>query len=83
MIPDGARLFLKLEYFNPGFSIKDRTALGLIKSAMASGKLTHGGVLIESTSGNMGVGLAQACRFHGLRLICVVDSRTTEPLSRR
>ena len=72
------RLFAKLEGFNPGGSAKDRSALNILKAAMATGEIDSGTVIIESTSGNMGVGLAQACGYLGLRLICVVDPKTTQ-----
>src|SRR5436305_541671 len=70
-------LFAKLEAFNPGGSIKDRPALNIIKAALASGDIRAGSTIIESSSGNMGIGLAQACRYYGMRLICVVDAKTT------
>jgi len=71
------RLFAKLEAFNPGGSIKDRPALNIIKAALGRGDIGPGSTIIESSSGNMGIGLAQACRYYGMRLICVVDSKTT------
>ncbi len=71
-------LFVKVEGLNPGGSIKDRPARSILEDALASGVLTPGSVVIESSSGNMGIGLAQFCRYHGLRFICVVDSKTTE-----
>lgn len=71
------RLFAKLEAFNPGGSLKDRPALHIIKSALGSGDIEPGGTIIESSSGNMGIGLAQACGYYGIRLICVVDPKTT------
>jgi N-(2-amino-2-carboxyethyl)-L-glutamate synthase len=72
------RVWAKLESLNPGSSAKARPAARMIAEALAEGTIEPGSTVIESTSGNMGVGLAQACRFHGLRLICVVDSRTTD-----
>jgi cysteine synthase A len=69
-------LFGKLEALNPGGSIKDRPALAILEDAMRSGKVGPGTLVIESSSGNMGVGLAQACRYHGLRFLCVVDPKT-------
>ena len=71
-------LFAKLESLNPGGSIKDRPARMILEHALATGVLRPGSVVIESSSGNMGIGLAQACRYHGLRFVCVVDSKTTE-----
>ncbi len=71
------RLFAKLEGFNPGGSIKDRAALCIIKDAFAEGKLRPSTTIIESSSGNMGIGLAQICRYLGLRFICVIDPKTT------
>lgn len=71
-------LFVKLESFNPGGSIKDRTALYLLKNAFEQGLLNESSVVIESSSGNMGIGLAQACRIYRMRFICVVDPKATE-----
>jgi len=82
MIPKGKHLYLKLEYYNPSFSIKDRTALGLIKAAIASGRLTKGGTLIESTSGNLGKSLAMLGAVYGFRVIVVIDAKTSPSLLR-
>jgi N-(2-amino-2-carboxyethyl)-L-glutamate synthase len=71
------RTFAKLEAFNPGGSIKDRPALKIIETALERGDIGPGSTVIESSSGNMGIGLAQACRYYGMRLICVVDTKTT------
>src|SRR5712671_1888164 len=71
------RLFAKLEGFNPGGSAKDRPALHILQEAMRSGAIKPSSVVIESSSGNLGIGLAQACRYLGLRFICVVDPKTT------
>lgn len=70
-------LFAKLESFNPGGSIKDRPAINIIRRAMKSGAITPQTTIIESSSGNMGIGLAQVCSYLGLRFICVVDQKTT------
>jgi N-(2-amino-2-carboxyethyl)-L-glutamate synthase len=70
-------LYAKLEALNPGGSIKDRPALNIIRQAMESGIVGTETVIIESSSGNMGIGLAQACNYFGLRFICVVDPKTT------
>jgi cysteine synthase A len=72
------QLYAKLEALNPGGSIKDRPAIWILEHAMRTGALRPGAVVIESSSGNMGIGLAQACRYHGLRFICVIDPKTTE-----
>ena len=62
-----------MESFNPGGSIKDRTALQLITHAMEKGKLKKGDTVVESSSGNMAIGLAQTCKYFGLKLEVVVD----------
>lgn len=66
-------LLVKLESSNPGGSAKDRPARRMVERALASGELTRGGTVIESSSGNMGIGLAQVCNYYGLNFICVVD----------
>jgi len=71
------QLFAKLEALNPGGSIKDRPARLILEHGLSSGRIGPSSVVIESSSGNMGIGLAQACRYHGLRFICVVDPKTT------
>jgi len=71
------QLFAKLEAFNPGGSIKDRAALSILGNAMAKGDIRPATTIIESSSGSMGIGLAQACAYYGLRFICVVDPKTT------
>jgi cysteine synthase A len=71
----GFRVFAKLEGFNPGGSIKDRPAAAILEGGLRSGVIGPDTVIVESSSGNMGVGLAQACRYYGLRLICVVDCK--------
>lgn len=73
-----ARIFAKLEQFNPGGSAKDRPALHMIERALANGEIGPGSVIIESSSGNLGIGLAQVCIYYNLRLIIVVDPKTTE-----
>jgi N-(2-amino-2-carboxyethyl)-L-glutamate synthase len=72
------RLFAKLEGFNPGGSAKDRPALNILEEAIDVGVIRPETVIVESSSGNFGIGLAQACRYLGLRFICVVDPRTTQ-----
>jgi 2,3-diaminopropionate biosynthesis protein SbnA len=70
-------LFAKLEATNPGGSLKDRPAWNILRRALDAGVIDDGTVIVESSSGNMGIGLAQACRYLGLRFICVVDPRIT------
>ena len=72
-----ARVWLKLEAANPGGSAKDRPAAAMLQQALADGRLAPGGTVVESSSGNMGIGLAQAARYLGLRFICVVDLRSS------
>lgn len=72
------QLYAKLESFNPGGSIKDRAAFNIIKKALERGELRPGATVIESSSGNMGIGLAQVCAYFGLRFICVIDPKTTK-----
>jgi cysteine synthase A len=74
---DGLRVYAKLEALNPGGSIKDRPAFNIINQGICTGRLPSGSVIVESSSGNMGIGLAQACSYFGLRFICVVDPKTT------
>src|SRR5208282_3048139 len=56
--PGAADLFAKLEYLNPGGSVKDRAAIGIIRRAEQQGKLAPGGTIVEATAGNTGIGLA-------------------------
>ncbi len=66
----------KLELMNPGGSIKDRTALSLLTDGLAEGHIEHHTTIVESTSGNLGIGLAQACSVLKLKLRIVVDPLT-------
>jgi cysteine synthase len=56
--PGSAEIFAKLEYLNPGGSVKDRAAIGIIRKAEQEGKLARGGMIVEATAGNTGIGLA-------------------------
>jgi len=69
------RLFLKLESFNPGGSIKDRPALTMIEAFEREGRLKPGGTLIEATAGNTGLGLALVASQKGYRLILVIPDK--------
>ncbi|MEA1889927.1 MAG: 2,3-diaminopropionate biosynthesis protein SbnA [Pseudomonadota bacterium] len=74
------KLFGKIEAMNPGGSIKDRSALHMLREALSSGELSANTTIIESSSGNMAIGLAQVCAYWDLKLVCVVDIRTTKQI---
>jgi cystathionine beta-synthase len=78
-VPDtNARLLLKIEKNNPGGSIKDRMARNMVLAALKSGRLKPGGVVVESSSGNTGIGLAMAAVEFGLHFIAVVDHHAAQ-----
>ncbi len=72
------KIYLKLEGFNPAGSVKDRIAISLIDDAESSGALQPGGTVLESSSGNTGIGLAMICRLRGYRLVVVVADNVTK-----
>jgi cysteine synthase A len=80
--PGSAEVWVKLEGQNPGGSIKDRTALGMILDAEARGLLEPGGTIVEPTSGNTGIGLAQIAAARGYRLILCLPSSMSEERKR-
>ena len=72
-----ARLLVKAERFNPGGSVKDRVALAMVEDAERSGRLQPGGLIVEPTSGNTGVGLAWVAAVKGYRLILTMPETMT------
>ncbi len=74
----GAQLLAKLEYLNPGGSVKDRIGLAMIEAAEHEGKLKPGGTIVEPTSGNTGVGLAIAAAQKGYRCIFVMPDKMSQ-----
>src|SRR5580765_3140313 len=69
IVPAGAAdVFAKLEYLNPGGSVKDRAAIGIIKQAERQGKLKPGGTIVEATAGNTSIGLALIVVNKGYKL---------------
>lgn len=79
LAPEGsADIYVKLEYLNPGGSVKDRAAIGMIKQAEADGRLKPGGVIIEATAGNTGIGLALIGVSGGYRVMVVVPEGFSE-----
>ncbi|WP_309569768.1 pyridoxal-phosphate dependent enzyme, partial [Deinococcus sp.] len=80
--PGMADVFVKLEGQNPGGSIKDRTALGLIEDAERRGVLKPGGTIVEPTSGNTGIGLAQVAAAKGYTLILCMPASMSEERKR-
>lgn len=78
-LPKDVRVFAKLEFFNPGGSVKDRLGVELLEAALENGKLKAGGTIIEPTAGNTGIGLALAAINRGIQVIfCVPEKFSIE-----
>src|SRR6476660_5790355 len=73
-----AMVLAKVEYFNPGGSVKDRIALRMVEQAEKSGQLRPGGTIVEPTSGNTGVGLALVAQTRGYRCVFVCPDKVSE-----
>ncbi len=79
LVPAGsADIFAKLEYLNPGGSVKDRAAIGIIRKAEQEGKLATGGTIVEATAGNTGIGLALIGVNHGYKVKLFVPENFSE-----
>jgi cysteine synthase A len=76
--PGAADIFVKLEYLNPGGSVKDRAAIGIIVAAERDGRLKPGGVIVEATAGNTGIGLALIGIGRGYRVALFVPEKFSE-----
>jgi O-acetylserine dependent cystathionine beta-synthase len=74
-LPKDVRIFAKLEFMNPGGSVKDRLGIELLREAFSSGKLKEGGTVIEPTAGNTGIGLALAAINTGVQVILCVPEK--------
>src|SRR5689334_18897700 len=77
-LPSGPQVLAKVEYFNPGGSVKDRIALRMIEAAEASGELRPGGTIVEPTSGNTGVGLAMIAQRKGYKCVFICPDKVSE-----
>ena len=73
-----ATVLAKIEYFNPGSSVKDRMAVKMVEDAESDGRLQPGGTIVEGTSGNTGMGLALAAIVKGYKLICVSTDKQSK-----
>ena len=77
----GCDILGKAEFMNPGGSVKDRAALGILLEAEASGALRPGGTVVEGTAGNTGIGLAHLCNARGYRcLILIPETQSAEKI---
>ena len=76
--PSRFNCFAKLEGLNPGGSSKDRPSVAIIERALQTGEINSDTLIVEGSSGNTGIGLAQVCAYHGLRFRCLVDPKVTQ-----
>ena len=77
----GCTILGKAEFMNPGGSVKDRAALGILQEAEASGELQPGGTVVEGTAGNTGIGLTHLCNARGYKaLIVIPDTQSAEKI---
>jgi cysteine synthase A len=76
--PTAADVYAKLEYLNPGGRVKDRAAIGIIRNAERDGRLKNGGVIVEATAGNTGIGLALIGVNRGYKVALFVPERFSE-----
>ena len=74
----GATVAAKLEFFNPGHSVKDRIAVSMLDAAIAAGKIGPDTVVLEPTSGNTGIGLAMIGKVKGYNVVCVMPESVSE-----
>ena len=75
-------VYAKAEFFNPGGSVKDRIGLAMIEAAEREGRLKPGGLIVEATSGNTGVGLAVAAAVKGYRCIFTMPDKMSQEKAR-
>ena len=75
---DDLHIYAKIEYLNPAGSIKDRPAFHMVQKAIGTGQINKQTTIIEASSGNLGIGLAQVCAYLGLRFICVLPITATK-----
>lgn len=77
-LASGCTILGKAEFMNPGQSVKDRAALGIVRTALASGELQPGGTIVEGTAGNTGIGLAVVANALGLKTVIVIPQTQSQ-----